>query len=301
MFKPSFETLRLFGFLPFTYDSTSKSYKKSHIWLIWSQFFYGSNCLLTLWRAYYYIIIIYPKTPITQTFIYKILIMQEPLIDIAYYLILFYPIFVKGKLKKLQKCLNLLEDISFEEASLTEKSLFFATVLPIGILTGSVVFILKQMNEIYTLPLELDYVFVLLLTFIQCLSLMQISIFYCVLLNRLKVIDLQLREYCCLKKTSKLHVTSYFQCISLIRTLESLNFFILRNVWLICVYDFLCTYESFRLFISQWNDEETSMVGIIGAVSCFWNIMIVPTTFFLMNLADRCRKQVKFIISHCHY
>lgn len=301
MFGPLFKTLRLSGFLPYTYNCTDKSYQISEKWHFWTYLIHGGFILTSIWRIYYYTITV--NLHARKSFIYEFLLTYEPLIDVIYILFIIHPVLVRRKIKKLQKCLNLLEEIRLEETNRIEKCIFYVVIFIVLTVAVTVELILRPCNSSHTIDDHFDYNLYLVTTFILSFSLMHHCIYYCVLFYRLKLIRVQLEN---VKQMSRMEqktqlkplINSYSKCVSLIKTFDHLNFFSLRNVWLHCVFDLLCTYLGGRLFLRRFmNGEGTKERVLADIVASLWNIYNAPLAFFLITWGNRVQEQVlTFII-----
>lgn len=292
MYQLSFITLRAFGFLPFTRPSNSKQYLLSQKWLFWSYILFGINFFASIWRIKFYIFT--SETPTYKSFIYDLLITYEPLLNLLYSLVILYSICGKNNLKKLQKCLNLLEEIQLPESNLAQKLIFFYTIFTLLTLT----FVVEVTHNLFLIIdnylLHLDYVVTLLMSFGQSFSLLFNCVIYCALFYRLKNITQKLENILQGHKFQlKNVVESYLTCTTLINTFHNLNFIILRNIWLHSVYDLLCGYQGGEMYLKRYfRGERTNEDAIVDIASSYWNFYNVPLSFFLFNLGNRLRNQV---------
>lgn len=292
MFQLSFITLRVFGFFPFTRPSNSKRCLPSQKWLFWSYILFGINFLASIWRIKFYIFT--SEAPTYKSFIYDLLLTYEPLLNLLYSLVILYPIYGKNNLKKLQKCLNLLEEIQLPESYLAQKLFFLFTIFTLLTLTFAVEVTHNLFRTIDNYLLHLDYVVTLLMSFGQSFSLLYNCVIYNVLLYRLKNITQKLENILQGHKGQlKNVVQSYLTCTTLINTFHNLNFIILRNIWLHCVYDLLCGYQGCEMYLKRFfKGERTNEDAIVDIATSYWNLYNVPLSFFLFNLGNRLQSQV---------
>lgn len=297
MFQPSFILLRAFGFLPCTasHSSITKRYSLSKNWHAWSQLLHGAFVLFTIWRIYYYVLVssddFYKKMSV-----YRLIVMNEPFLNLLYILMIKYPIYCKSKLKQIEKCMNLLDDIKLKESSWMQKSIFYVAFFGIVTLVGTVELIMKPVWGLNTFQDELDYIITLFTSITQNLHLVYNCTVYCVVLDRLKLIEIELEKITTIKlekQQFKSCIASYSQCTKLIDTFNNLHYFILRNIWLHCVYDVLGSYLGCQLVVKAFmNGEKTEKDLRVDFVAVFWNIYNLPLAFLLFILGGGIQDKV---------
>lgn len=246
--------------------------------------------MLLVWRVYFYIYT--SDAPTYKNYMYDLLLKYEPLINLLYSLVIIYPLFDKICVKKLQKCLNLLEEIKLRDSSEREKRIFYVIVFILLLLTFCVEFIEIPIREIDGLN-HFDFIIALWTSWMQTLCLLTNSIYYCILMDRLDLILQELNTHKIQKRQFKDIVKTYSKCAALISTIDEFNFFVLRNVSLHCVYDLLYGYKGcqayWNRYVSGENDEIGALADVIGT---FWNHYNVPIALYLIDLSSRLQEKV---------
>lgn len=283
MFELSFKTLRAFGFLPFIPSNghgNTKNFSLSKNWLVWSYILHLVYIASNIWRFYYYTITL-ADVPGYGNFIYDVLVDYDPLINLLYGLAIFYPVYGKNNQKKLQKCVNLLAEIQLQRSSQLEKTISFITIALFVTVAVTVEIDFNTFNFMFVetpiFEYELDIFISFFPSLVQTLSLMFSCTVYCVLLKRLENITVTLDAIAQGKNERRLKfvIKSYFKCTTLINTFAGLNFYILRNIWLHCVYDLVFGIQGYE-----------------NVVLLLWCLYNVPLAFFLFNLGSRLEQQV---------
>lgn len=150
-----------------------------------------------------------------------------------------------------------------------------------------------------------DLIIALWMSWMQSISLMFYCDFYCVLLDRIQIIEQELQnvaqrvtEFQKISKREKDQlikpiIESYSKCATLINTFDVLKNFVTRNFWLHCVYDLIFGYKGGRVYWNRYVEGDTTVKGaIVDVISSFWNIYNVLFTVLLINLSYRLQEKV---------
>lgn len=289
MFEPAFKTLRALGFLPFSYSIFDKNFLFSNKPLFWTYFYNIIYLLVSTWRVNFVaenFIFYYTSN------IYGLFYKYEALTNLIYTFVIIQPVFSKSGRKKLLKCMNLLNEIKLKKSSQMEKCIFYVAMTTLLVLSLCVEFIEIQCNSDIVGMNRFEYWFALWATWIQTISLMFCSIFYCVILDRTKMIANALKNISKTKKLKQLD-NHYRKCVTLIHTFDSFEYFILRNVWLHCVYDIVFWYKGFQVYWNQYVTGETKGMHIAAnVVGSFWTIYNVGFGFLLFFLGEKLQDEV---------
>lgn len=289
MFEPAFKTLRSLGFLPFSYSIFGNTYQLSTKLLLCTYFYNVSYLVLTTWRFYF----VYKNFNFYKTsIIYGLFLKYEPLLNLIYSFVIVQPIFSRNGRKKLLKCMNLLREIKLKASSLAEKRIFYVVITCTLILTLCVEIIEIKYNNTIAEMTHLECLLTLWMTWLQVTSLMFCLMVYCVTLDRLELLAVDLKNISEVKKLKQL-ANYYGKCVTLIHTFDRLKFFVLRNVWLHCVFDIVVWYKGSLVYWKEYiNGETQGMETVANVVASLWILFCVPFAIFVFFLGQTLQDKV---------
>lgn len=295
MYKSLFKTLRVFGLLPLKFSVNSKRYIICEGWYLWSKILWITYILsISTFRIIFYDYSI-EKTSV-KSFIYYFLLKYEHQFNAFYSFGIIYPIFNKNGGKKLQKCLNFLKEIQQKESYIAQRRIFYITMTLVTVLTLKIEVINRILWKCFVctkLRDNIDVVLSLSASYVQSIILMFFCVVYVTVLERLKMIDKELKM-----KLEMNHVQTsiknYTKCMSLIQTFNILNYFTLQTLWLRCVFDLLLGYKGCQMYIRRFLEQRNILLAISHFNATYWNLYNIPMAFYFFYLSGKVQNQVIF-------